>query len=225
MPLAPVNKTTAQLTLNLLNEGRYVLVNPIGYPVKGWIDLGEFPTDQKVSPNNNVNRTEITAANREGGPDVILARSVSSVAISYDISSLTPDDTVRALHAGAMAVPLVDAALVGVTGYAIDPSVSLTSRMIIVRKRPIITGRTRVHRVVFHPRVDLSPNGVGDSNGKETLIFQASVTPFIWTLSAGLTPLAVQLSQYGVQFDVPDAQLDAVLTLLDTEAKPVGDDV
>ena len=97
--------------------------------------------------------------------------------------------------------------------------------MIIVRKRPIITGRTRVHRVVFHPRVDLSPNGVGDSNGKETLIFQASVTPFIWTLSAGLTPLAVQLSQYGVQFDVPDAQLDAVLTLLDTEAKPIGDDV
>lgn len=224
--LVPVNRDTAQLSANLLREGRIVMVNPINYAgADGWIDLGEFPPDQKVSPANTVNRTDVPAANREGGPDVILARIVASVAIGYDISSLTPDDTVRSLHAGAAPIALTGAGLTGTSGFVIDPSVSLESRMIIIRKRPLIAGRPRVHRVVFHPRVDLTPNGTGDSAGQETLIFRAEVKPFSWTLSTKLTPLAESLGQYGIQFDVPDSELTALLTLLDTEAAPAGDDV
>ena len=223
--LTPANRTTAQLTSNLLKEGRFVLFNPALYPtLPGWIDLGEFPVDQKVSPSNTVNRTDVTAANREGGPDVILTRNVTSVAIGYDISSLTPDDAVRQLHAGSAAVPLVDATVAGVQAYVIDPASTLTGRMIIVRKRPVVAGRARIHRVVFHPSVDFSPNGTGDSNGQETLIFRAEVKPLKWTLSTALTPIATTLGQYGVQFDVDDGKLEALLGILDVEAKPVGDD-
>jgi len=224
MPMIVENKNTAQLTANLLKEGRIVLFNPANYPVKNWIDFGEMPTDAKVAPNNTVNRQDVTAANREGGPDVILTRDVTSLSISYDIVSLTPDERVRQLHSGSVPVALTATGLQSVKAYSIDPSTALDGRLIIVRKRPLVVGRTRVHRVIFHPSVDLTSNGTGDSNGKETLLFQATVKPYRWVPGVDLAPLAANLGSYGAAFDVEDSELQDLLDLLDAEAKPAGDD-
>ena len=221
MPLTTINTATAILASNLFKQGRIVLFSPIvdfGTLVKtAFADLGYFPTDATIAPSNTVNRTDVTAANREGGADVVLASNVTSLTIGYDIPVLTPDAIVRKLYNGATPRVLATT-LAAVEGYVVDPSAKLTGRMIVVRKRPPAADGTRTHQVVFHPRVDLSPNGTGNSNGQDTLIFRADVRAFDWTPSALLG--AATYGSYGAQFEVPDTKLQALLDELSTAAAP-----
>lgn len=221
MPFLIDNATTAISASNLLKQGRIVYFSPIldfGTLLKTeWCDFGYFPADATVAPTNNVNRTDVTAANREGGPDVVLARDVTSLTIAYDFPCLTPDATVRRLHAGATPAPL-PAPLVGVTASIINPAVALDGRLIIVRKTQPVGG-TQLHKVVFHPRVSLTPNGTGNSNGKDTLIFQANVQAYPWVPGADIS--ATSLGQYGAEFTVPNADLIGLLDALNDEAAAV----
>ena len=95
---------------------------------------------------------------------------------------------------------------------------ALDGRLIIVRKTQPVGG-TQLHKVVFHPRVSLTPNGTGNSNGKDTLIFQANVQAFPWVPGADIS--ATSLGQYGAEFTVPNADLIGLLDALNDEAAAV----
>lgn len=221
MPIVYRNQNTAILAANLLKEGRIVLFDPLNAAfAPGFVDLGYFPTADKIAPTNTVNRTAVVAASREGGPDVTLADDVTSVGITYAISSLTADDAVKELHAGSAPVTLSATGVATTTAFLYDPSVSVSGRMIIVRKR-LGTDTARKHRVVFHPRVDLSPNGTGDANGKDTLVFLATVRAYPYVVGAEFSASAAAFGQYGAQFEVPDAELTPLLDFLAGEALPV----
>ena len=221
MPIVIANGPTATATENLQKQGRYFMFDPLVIAgIVGWVDFGYMPPDARLIANNTVNRQDVSAASREGGPDVILDSSVTSVNISYDVVALTPDAMVQQLHAGSVPIELNEANYADAQAFAIDPATSLQGRGLIIRKRPLKAGKPRVHTVVFHPRVSLTPNGTGDSNGRDTLLFTATVNPYDWTPSVAFTELGGKIGQYGVQFEVPDAQLAALLTALDAEALP-----
>ena len=218
MPPTIVNSSTATLRANIEKEGRIVLIDPLdllgGTPGELY-DMGLFPTDARIAPSIDVTRETIRAASREGGEDITVGEEVRDVTISYDIPVLSPDAYIRALHAGSAAVIAESGTLATVRAYGFNPSAGVLVRFINVRKRP-----SGVHRVIWHPRMQLSPQAPGDANGNDTLVFRGVVQAFTYTPGGALATFDAAITQYGAEFHVPDALLDELLEALQGEALP-----
>lgn len=216
------NSTTATLSANLTREGRQVLFSPIQafgtIPAGAFVDLGLFPPDAKIAPNASVDRADIQAQNREGGPPVVIASDVTKITVTYDLPVLTPDDTVRALHNGTPPTTIADGPLAGATISPYSPGGSVTGRLIVVSRRE---GSDLV-RVAWHPRAFLQSNGAGDNQNRETLQFTATVQAFDYTPGTELAAYDAQITQYGAVFTVPRASLQTLLDILASEAAPAA---
>lgn len=221
--LTVINSDTATLPANAAASGQILYFDPItptGFATDNqFIDLGYLPEGTRLAPNIEVTRETLRGAGRTSGAAVDLATVVTSATYGYEIPLLTSDERVRALHAGSPAATLTGSGGVsGVKVYQINPEATVTGRFIFVKQRP-----GGPHDVIFHPRLQLSANGstAGDQNS-EVLNFVASVQAYAWAPSTGLPGITVaQVSQYGALFVAQDAAaLDALLTVLDTEAVP-----
>ncbi|WP_027459265.1 hypothetical protein [Deinococcus murrayi] len=214
------NSNTATLSANLTREGRQVLFSPLEDfgPVDAgsFLDLGLFPPDARIAPTSNVERSDIQAQNREGGPPIVLASDVTSISVTYDLPVLTPDDTVRDLHNGTPSATISSGPLAGTTVSPFSPGASVLGRLIVVSKRE---GSDRV-RVAWHPRAFLQSNGTGDNQNRETLQFTATVQAFDYTPGTDLAAYDAQITQYGAVFTVPRAKLADLLDILAEEAVP-----
>lgn len=217
--LTPVNAATAYLATNMVAEGRIVLFDPIGTfeGITGAVNLGLFPEDAVIAPNAEVTRETIRAINPEGGASIVVEERVTETTISYEIPVLTPSEQVRSLHNGAPAVALTDPTLTGVSVTPFTPGASILGRMVVIAKRPGADA-DRLFRVFWHPRAALQSNGLGESQGEQTLLFTASVRAHTYEPGAAFDDVATQITQYGAIFTVPASDLAALLTALDTEA-------
>ncbi|WP_272977114.1 hypothetical protein [Deinococcus geothermalis] len=219
--LTVVNTATATLAANAAGSGQILYFDPISpsdiVPGDGFIDMGYFPADTRISPSFEVNREELRAAGRDSSATVLLANPVTSASITYEFGVLTPDASVRALHTGAGAATATGAGLTGVQAYQINPEAAVTGRWVFVKRRP--NGSATV---IWHPRVQLSSNGSeGGDAGSEVLNFVATVQAYSYNSGTAFAGMGTAIGQYGVSFEVPDAAtLDALLTALDDEALP-----
>lgn len=219
--LTVANASTALRAENAQGSGQILYFDPIEpasiVTGNGFIDMGYFPADTRISPNVEVNREELRAAGRVSAATVLLANPVTSASIGYEFGVLTPDDNVRALHAGAGAAVGTGTGLTTARAYTINPEAAVTGRWVFVKQRAS-GGAT----VIWHPRAQLSSNGSeGGDAGSEVLNFIATVQAFSYTPDAAFAGLATAINQYGAQFEVPDAAtLEALLTALDGEALP-----
>ena len=223
MPLTIVNTATATLAANARGSGQILYFDPISpdglATGNSFIDMGYLPDGTRISPNAEVIREDLMAAGRESGASVRIASVVSSANIGYEIPILTPDENVRALHAGAGAAIATGTTLTGVRAYQINPEAAVLGRFVFVKKRP-----SGPHTVIWHPRFELSANGSseGDANS-EVLNFVGSVQAYGYTPAADFEGLVKAIGQYGVMFQAPDdATLDELLTALDKEALPTA---
>lgn len=220
--LTVANSNTATLSANLTREGRQALFSPVAafgtIPAGNFVDLGLFPPDAKIAPNASIDRSDIQAQNREGGPPVVIASDVTKISVTYDIPVLTPDDTVRDLHNGTPAATIASGPLAGTTISPYTPGASILGRLVIVSKRE---SSDKV-RVAWHPRAFLQSNGTGDNQNRETLQFTATVQAFDYTPGAELAAYDAQITQYGAVFTVPRAKLQALLDILAEEALPLA---
>lgn len=215
----PINAATAYLATNMVAEGRIVLFDPLGTfeGITGAVNLGIFPEDAVIAPNSEVTRETVRGINPEGGASIIVDERVTETTISYEIPVLTPSEQVRSLHNGAPAVAMTDPDFVGVSVTPFSPGASILGRMIVIAKRPG-TDADRLFRVFWHPRAALQSNGLGESQGEQTLLFTASVRAHTYTPGADFADVATQITQYGAIFTVPASKLAALLAALDTEA-------
>lgn len=221
MGLTVMNALTATLAANAAGSGQILYIDPISpadIVAPGFVDMGVFPEGFRLSPNVEVTREDLKGAGRESAASITLASNVTDSSYGYEFSILTPDDNVRALHAGSPPAELTGTGLTGVKAYRISTEATVVARWVFVKKRPDGSAD-----VVFHPRVQISSNGTTDGDqGSELLGFVVTVQAFSWTPGAalaGLTPESV--SQYGALFRAKTpAQLDALLTALNTVAVP-----
>lgn len=215
----PVNDQSAYAAANMIPEGRIVLFDPLDAfaGITGAVNLGLFPEDAVIAPNAEVTRETIRAINPEGGASIVVEERVTETTISYEIPVLTPSEQVRSLHNGAPAVALTDPSLTGVSVTPFTPGASILGRMIVIAKRPG-TDADRLFRVFWHPRAALQSNGLGESQGEQTLLFTASVRAHTYEPGPAFDDVATQITQYGAIFTVPASDLAALLTALDTEA-------
>ncbi|WP_019585222.1 hypothetical protein [Deinococcus apachensis] len=217
-----INTATAILAANLVREGRQVLFSPTEafgtLPAGDFADMGLFPPDAKIAPSAAVDRSDIQAQNRLGGPPVTVATDVTRITVTYDIPVLTPDETVRALHNGAPPTTIAAGPLAGSTVSPYAPGGSITGRLIVVSRRE---GSDLV-KVAWHPRAFLQSNGTGDNQNRETAQFTATVQAFDYTPGAELAAYNAQITLYGALFTVPSAKLQALLDILAGEALPAA---
>jgi hypothetical protein len=219
MALTIVNQTTARAAENAVKEGRQVLIvlrEAFGtIPAGSVIDLGLFPTDEKIAVTTDIQRTSVFAQNPEGGADVLLTEDVTQVSATYDsIPVLTPDDTVRALHAGSTPTAMTGT-LAGATVSPFAPGMSIPVSQIVVRRHPGANAQ-RMQRIFWHPRVGLQSAGEGDNSGKETLIFRSVVQTIDKALivNPALVGYLEHIGVMGAVFNVPNDKLTTVLEIL-----------
>lgn len=221
MPVTPINAATARSAQNLTVEGREVmwrLKSAFGtLPAGTWIVAGLFPPDAKISVTTDVTRTEVLAQNPEGGAPIQLTEDVTGVSAVYDsIPVLTPDETVRMLHAGAVPVPLTGA-LEGGTISPFEVGASIPVTQVVIRRHKGAAA-DRLFKVYVHFTVGLQANGEGDSQGKETLDFRAPVQAFDKNLLEADSALAAfkpQIGDLGAVFTIPANKLQALLDAID----------
>lgn len=216
------NANTALLAANLVREGRQVLFSPTEtfgtIPAGDFADMGLFPPDAKVAPNAAVDRSDIQAQNRLGGPPITVATDVTKITVTYDLVILTPDETVRALHNGAPPTSITTGPLAGSTISPYSPGGSITGRLIVVSRRE---GSDLV-KVAWHPRAFLQSNGTGDNQNRETSNFTVTVQAYDYTPGQDLVAFNAQITLYGAIFTVPSAKLQALLDILAEEALPAA---
>lgn len=220
MALTVVNTATATLAANAAGSGQIAYFDPISpeglATGNSFIDMGYFPEGFRLSPNIEVTREDLKGAGRDSGSAVTLMSTVTDSSYGYEFSILTPDQSVRALHAGAAPATLTGSGLTGVKVYKINTESTIVGRFVFVKKRPDGTAD-----VVFHPRLQLSSNGstAGDL-GAELLNFIGTVQAHTWTPGADLAGITIaNVSSYGALFQVSTpAELDALLTALQDEA-------
>ncbi|WP_291428502.1 hypothetical protein [Deinococcus sp.] len=176
-----------------------------------------FPEDAVIAPSSEVTRETIRAINPEGGASIVVEERVTETTISYEIPVLTPSEQVRSLHNGAPAVAMTDPDFAGISVTPFTPGASILGRMVVIAKRPG-TSADRMFRVFWHPRAALQSNGLGESQGEQTLLFKASVRAHTYTPAARFADVNTQITQYGAIFGVPARTLNDLLTALDTEA-------
>lgn len=216
---APVNSSTARLSANMVAEGRIVLFDPVDTftGITGAVDLGLFPEDAVIAPSSDITRETIRALNPEGGASIVVEERVTETTITYEIPVLTASEQVRALHNGAPSVAMTDAGMTGISVTPFTPGASVLGRMVVIAKRPG-TDPDRLFRVYWHPRAALQSNGLGDSQGEQTLLFTASVRAHTYTPGAEFAGVETQITEYGAIFTVPASKLADLLAALDTEA-------
>ena len=215
------NASTARSSENLTIEGRQVLwrlKNAFGtYPAGSWIDAGLFPPDAKISVTTDVQRTQVLAQNPDGGAPILLDEDITSVSAVYDdIPVLTPDNTVRALHGGAVPVAMTGDLEKG-TIAPFEVGASIPVAQVVVRRHKG-QDADRLFKVYVHFSVGLQANGEGDSQGKETLRFRAPVQSFNKDLLNPTSTLATykpQISEMGAVFTIPASKLDVLLGEID----------
>lgn len=219
MALTIINNNTARAAENAVKEGRqilWVLREAFGnIPAGSVIDAGLFPTDEKIAVTTDIQRTSVFAQNPEGGADLLLTEDVTQVSATYDsIPVLTPDDTVRALHAGSTPTPMTGTHD-GVTVSPFAPGMSIPVSQIVVRRHPGANTQ-RLQRVFWHPRMGLQSAGEGDNSGKETLIFRGVVQSINKELivNPALTPYLESIGAMGAIFNVPNDKLASFLEVL-----------
>lgn len=222
MGLTILNAATATLAANAQGSGQIAYFDPIApeglATGSSFIDMGYFPEGFRLSPNIEVTREELKAAGRESGAAVTLMTVVTDSSYGYEFSILTPDDSVRTLHAGAAPASLTGSGLTGVKVYRINTEATITGRFVFVKKRADGSAD-----VVFHPRLQLSSNGSSDGDqNAELLNFVATVQAYNWTPGADLAGItAGSVGAYGALFVTKTpAELEAVLSALQDEALP-----
>ena len=216
------NAGTAQLASNLSREGRQAFFSPLqGFGTlltpDDWVDFGLFPPAEKITPTSNVSSSPITAQDPFGGPPILLATDVTEVTASYDnLPVLTPDNIIRALHAGSVPVNMTGA-LAGATVSPFAPGMSVLGRFIVVRRHQASAAEADPnYKVYWHPRVGLQSNGEGDNQNRETLQFKVPIQAFLdqAKLPVELQDVKQQISSMGSIFTVPASKLDALLDVL-----------
>ncbi|MCD0175206.1 hypothetical protein IHN32_04490 [Deinococcus sp. 14RED07] len=215
------NSATAILAGNMVQEGRIAFFDPInGFTGITWANMGLFPEDAVVFPDSEVTREAVRARNPEGGAPIVVDERITDTTITYELPILTPDATVRALHNGAPAVEMTAASMVGISVSPFNPGASVLGRFIMLAKIPG-TDPARLCRLFWHPRAALQSNGVGDSQGSPTLLFNLSVRAFTYTPGVDFTDVAAQITPYGAIFNVPFNKIAGLLDKLDAEAVAV----
>lgn len=185
--------------------------------------LGYFEPDAQIAPETDVQRSEITVQNPQGGPPVVLMEDVSEVSAIYTIEAVTPDATVQALHLGAVPTPLTDATVDGSTISPFEVGMSVEARMMVIRILEATQAGQR-YELLWHPRVAVQNDGFGEYEGRTTRQFRIPVRTWLgdFTAAGKLATFNGRKSGMGAIFSGPIDELAALVEILKGEALPQG---